>query len=92
MLLQFSQALEDAKNSVTLDPAFIKGYVRVAKCCLTLGDTASARQAIEKAESIDQGNTSVNQEKNNLNTLEKFKDDALVAYNAGDYRKVRSIF
>ena len=44
MLGQFVQALEDARTSVTLDPNFVRGYVRVAKCCLALGQLHAARQ------------------------------------------------
>ena len=44
MLGQFVQALEDARTSVQLDPNFVKGYVRVAKCCVALGELQGARQ------------------------------------------------
>ena len=44
MLGQFVQALEDARTSVKLDPSFVKGYVRVAKCCVALGEIHAARQ------------------------------------------------
>ncbi len=44
MLGQFVQALEDARRSVQLDHSFVKGYVRIAKCCVFLGDVNSARQ------------------------------------------------
>ena len=88
MLSQFPQALEDARTSVTLDPAFVKGYVRMAKCCLTLGDAANAGQALDKASSVEGQNSSVIQEKNNLATLEKFKADAQTAHDAKDFRKV----
>ena len=48
MLCQFSQALDDAKCSVQLDQSFVKGYIRVSKCCVALGDAVSAQQAIER--------------------------------------------
>jgi DnaJ family protein C protein 7 len=47
MLGQFVQALEDARTSVQFDPNFVKGYVRVAKCCVALGELHAARQAIK---------------------------------------------
>merc|ERR1719422_411945 len=53
MLSQYTQALEDARASVSLDAAFVKGYVRIAKCCLTLGDAAACRQLkISRAECL----------------------------------------
>lgn len=37
MLGNYKKALEDAQKSVALDPAFTKGYIRIAKCCIALG-------------------------------------------------------
>ena len=50
MLGQFVQALEDARTSVKLDPSFVKGYVRVAKCCVALGEIHAARQVNKRLE------------------------------------------
>ena len=61
MLSQYQQALEDARASVSLDSAFVKGYIRIAKCCLTLGDAASAGQALDKASHIEPKNAAVMQ-------------------------------
>ena len=61
MLSQYTQALEDARASVSLDAAFVKGYIRIAKCCLTLGDAASAGQALDKASEIEPKNAAVMQ-------------------------------
>ena len=44
MLSQHSKALEDAKKAVNLDSNFVKGYVRIAKCCVALGEIPSAKQ------------------------------------------------
>merc|ERR1712045_815630 len=48
MLGQPRQALEDARTSTNLDPDFTKGWTRVARCCVMLGDTVSAKQALTK--------------------------------------------
>lgn len=88
MLCQFSNALEDARTSVTLDTAFVKGYLRISKCCVTLGDTVNAGQAIEKARAVEPQNASVIAERHNIDTLIKFKTDALHAYDSKDFRKV----
>lgn len=37
MLGQYKNGLEDARRAVALDLSFVKGYVRIAKCCLALG-------------------------------------------------------
>ena len=44
MLSQYQKALEDAKTAVNLDSNFVKGYVRIAKCCVALGEIPSAKQ------------------------------------------------
>ncbi len=87
MLSQFAQALEDARSSVQLDAAFVKGYIRVAKCCVSLGDVVSAKQALNKAKELEPQNAAVDAEMGNVNTLEKFQNDALAAYAAKDFRK-----
>ena len=46
MLSQYTKALEDAKTAVGLDSKFVKGFVRIAKCCIALGETPSAKQVI----------------------------------------------
>ena len=44
MLSQYHKALDDAKTAVALDSNFVKGYVRIAKCCIALGELSSAKQ------------------------------------------------
>merc|ERR1711872_707122 len=44
MLGQPRQALEDARTSTTLEPTFEKGWTRLARCCVLLGDTVTAKQ------------------------------------------------
>ena len=88
MLSQFSQALEDAKCSVQKDQKFVKGYVRVAKCCVALGDTASAQQAIDKALELEPNNIAILQEKSSIQQLATYQNDFNQAYAAKDFRKV----
>ena len=46
MLSQYNKALDDAKTTVGLDSDFVKGYVRIAKCCIALGEISSAKQVM----------------------------------------------
>jgi len=89
MLSQFGQALQDAKTAVQLDRDFVKGYVRVAKCCLSLGDVVSAEQAIDRVLALDPDNATatVKQEQASLAQLKKFQSDTEQAYKVKDYRK-----
>jgi hypothetical protein len=45
-------------------------------------------QALAKALEIEPTNSTLEQEKNNINILEKFKDDSQQAYDKKDFRKV----
>lgn len=87
MLSQFSQALQDAKTAVQLDRDFVKGYVRVAKCCISLGDVVSADQAIDRVLVLEPANTAVKPEQASLAQLKKFQADTEQAYRVKDYRK-----
>ena len=92
MLSQFTQALADAKCSVQLDASFVKGYVRVSKCHVALGDAISAQQAIEKALQIEPNNTAALQEKTSIQQLITYLGDYNQSYQAKDYRKVNNSF
>lgn len=87
MMGMYQDALEDARESIRLDTGFAKGYVRVAKCCLALGDTAAALNAINKAEELDPKSDLTN-EKRSLQILQQLADEIDKANAKGDYRKV----
>ena len=91
MLSQFTQALSDAKCSVELDSTFVKGYIRVSKCCVALGDAISAQQAIDKALQIEPNNAAALQEKSSIQQLVTYLADYNQAYQAKDYRKVTAL-
>merc|ERR1719376_1288598 len=84
MLGQPRQALEDARTATTLDPEFAKGWTRVARCCVLLGDTVTARQALTRLGSLGEENQA---EQRNIESLEKLVGDSRQAYQAKDYRK-----
>jgi len=88
MLGQFVQALEDARTSVQLDPNFVKGYVRVAKCCVALGELQGARQAIDTAMSMSKEHSATfDLETTSLEFLEKHDANLRSAFAQSDYRK-----
>ena len=88
MLSQFTQALADAKYSVELDTGFVKGYARVSKCYVALGDVISAQQAIDKALKIEPNNVGALQEQNALQQLMYYVANYNKTYQDKDYRKV----
>lgn len=87
----YQDALEDARESIRLDTSFAKGYVRIAKCCLALGDTAAALNATNKAEELDPRSDLAN-EKRSLQILQQLSDEMTKANSKNDYRKVDTIF
>merc|ERR1712018_566975 len=88
MLSQYTKALDDAKTAVGLDSNFVKGYVRIAKCCIALGETSSAKQAIQQGLNIDPSSKNTFEpETTNCQYLEKQSEEIDSAFEAKDYRK-----
>jgi tetratricopeptide (TPR) repeat protein len=87
MMGSYQDALEDARESTRLDSGFAKGYVRIAKCCLALGDTAAALNAVNKAEELDP-NSDLTNEKRSLHALQQLGEEMIKSNAKGDYRKV----
>ncbi|XP_045471520.1 dnaJ homolog subfamily C member 7 isoform X2 [Harmonia axyridis] len=87
MLNRFQDALEDARRSVQLDNKFIKGYVRIAKCAIALGDLVTAEGTLRVMETLNQAGA-VAAEKKSLLKLQQFELEAQRAYEKKDFRKV----
>ena len=88
MLCQFTHALVDAKCSVELDSGFVKGYVRISKCYVALGDAISAQRAIDKALKLELTNVGALQEQHAIQQLIYYVANHDKAYQDKDYRKV----
>lgn len=86
MLANYKEALNDARKSIQLDAKFEKGYLRVAKCCLLLGDLVQTEQAIKRFLEIDPSNTSLKGEIQNLRQLRTYEEKANQCYEKQDYR------
>lgn len=87
MLGTYKKALEDAQTAVALDNTFTKGYIRIAKCCIALGDLAGGEQAVRKASELG-GAECAASERRALDTLRRLHEDAQKALASGDYRRV----
>ncbi|XP_046998867.1 dnaJ homolog subfamily C member 7 [Schistocerca americana] len=88
MLHQYKEALEDARKSVLLDPRFVKGYIRIAKCSLALGDITAAENAISFVKELEPANTAILPEIKKIEVVRRFEEEAKKAYLKNDYRKV----
>lgn len=61
------------------------------KCYLTLGDILEAETTLKKLLEFDPNNESVSAEQRDITYVNKYLKDADAAYNAKDYRKVKSL-
>ncbi|XP_063376111.1 dnaJ homolog subfamily C member 7 [Cydia fagiglandana] len=86
MLGMYKKALEDAQKSVVLDPTFTKGYIRIAKCCIALGDISGGEQAVRSATELG-GADCATSERRALESLRRLHEDAQRAMEAEDYRR-----
>ena len=86
MLANYKEALNDAKQSIQLDPKFEKGYLRAAKCCILLGDLVQTEQIIKKFLEKDATNTALKTEIQNLKQVRMLEDKMNQCYEKQDYR------
>lgn len=88
MLGDCGAALKDSKCAVRLDDKFEKGYIRMAKCYVLLGDIIHAEQTINQLLAIDPKNISLKTESHNCSVLKDYEEKAKQSYDKNDYRTV----
>ncbi|XP_059616726.1 dnaJ homolog subfamily C member 7-like [Phlebotomus argentipes] len=86
MLSDFKQALADARYAVNLEPSFDKGFIRIAKCCLMLGDLAGFEQAGKALMNLDPKSTALNMEIQNIIQLRDLEAKSVALYEKRDFR------
>lgn len=86
MLGECKAAIADSKKSISLDDKFEKGYVRIAKCLIMLGDIVGAEQIIKKYQTIVPKSTALNLEIQNCKTLRDLQDKGNASYEKKDFR------
>ena len=62
MLNRYHSALEDAQHCINLDENFVKGYLRVAKCYMMLGNPNLSISFYDKALELQPCNSQAKQE------------------------------
>lgn len=88
MLSQYDKALEDARRSTQIDPTFVKGYQREAKCQLALGEVATAILLYDKVLELEPGNSVAKTENQQARAVQQYVLKAQTCYNKADYRTV----
>ncbi|XP_055600895.1 dnaJ homolog subfamily C member 7 isoform X2 [Uranotaenia lowii] len=86
MLGDYKAALRDAKQAVQIDAKFEKGYMRIAKCSLLMGDLIGTDQAIKKFLELDPSSQMLKQEIISLNQLRELNEKTITCYDKQDYR------
>ncbi|KAK7080725.1 DnaJ subfamily C member 7, partial [Halocaridina rubra] len=86
MLGKYHDALNDAREAVRLDTNFVKGYLRVAKCNIALGDANAALSVLRQASELEPNNRSIRDEMTNAQALLRCLDEVTKATGKGDYR------
>ncbi|KAK2720662.1 dnaJ homolog subfamily C member 7-like [Artemia franciscana] len=87
MLGMYSQALQDARESIKCEPSYAKGHFRMGKCSLAMGDVATAKSAFDKAKELEPTNTTIDTELRTIDTLNKIDEDLSRAVEIQDYLK-----
>ncbi|XP_017855097.1 dnaJ homolog subfamily C member 7 isoform X2 [Drosophila busckii] len=88
MLLNYKSALTDARHAIRLDPAFEKAYVRVAKCCLALGDIIGAEQAVKCVAELNSQSTALKSEHEQVLKLRQLENTIQSNYDTQAYRNM----
>lgn len=90
MLNRFQDAMDDARKSVALDATFVKGYVRILKCAIALGDVMTGEAAVKSINNCgDNANeANINNELKSLEKLKQYQIEADKALEKTDYRKI----
>lgn len=88
MLLNYNSALTDARHAIRIDPGFEKAYVRVAKCCLALGDIIGTEQAVKMVNELNSLSTAVAAEQTAAQKLRQLEATIQANYDTKSYRNV----
>lgn len=89
MLGNHRAALQDSKTAVRLDDKFEKGYVRVAKCSIGLGDLMSFEQAVQRLRELEaRPEVQLKLEIQQLGHLRDWEQRSMQCYEKEDFRTV----
>ena len=83
MLKNYTEALRDAKSAVSLEKKLSKGWLRITRCCVKLGDTIAARKALRKLNHLGEDDI---YEKSNIEEIERLEELSVLAKNRNDYK------
>lgn len=86
MMGDYKGALKDSRDAVQIDDKFAKGYDRIIKCCISLGDIVGAEQTIKKLAELGSNNDICNKYEEQCKQLRAFGEKILQCYEKKDFR------
>lgn len=86
MMGDYKGALKDSRDAIQIDDKFAKGYDRVIKCCLSLGDIVGAEQAIKRLSEMGSNNDICNRYEEQCKQLRNFGERISQSYEKKDFR------
>lgn len=86
MMGDYRGALKDSRDAIQIDDQFAKGYDRIIKCCLSLGDIVGAEQANKRLSEIGSNNDICNKYEEQCKQLRNFDEKICQCYEKKDYR------
>lgn len=86
MMGDYKGALKDCRDAIQIDDKFAKGYDRIIKCCLSLGDVVGAEQAIKKLSEIGSNNDICNKYEEQCKQLRGIGEKVGQCYERKDFR------
>lgn len=86
MMGDYKGALKDSRDAVGIDSSFEKGYDRIIKCCLAMGDVVNAEQTIKKLAAIGSNNDICKRYEEQCKQLRALNEKAAQCYEKQDYR------
>lgn len=87
MISKYDHALSDARQSVLLDPAFVKGHLREAKCHLHMGEFPAAVCSYHRVLELEPANTAAKTELHQVKSAVQHHEASEKSYGAGDFRR-----
>ena len=86
-LNDYGKALEDARKSVQIDPKFIKGHMRIAKCHCAMGEVAAAINACKIVLDVEPANKTALEELQQLKTVQECEQQGEECYEKKDFKQ-----
>jgi len=87
MIKKYAEALEDAREAISIDKSFLKGYIRAVKCLMMMGQIEPMMNMIERGLEIDPKNKQLQADMRTGKGMLDLERQGADGYQRADYRK-----